>query len=465
MGKKFVDLANLKSNLENFFSEIISPTFATKEDMTKQLGSHTVKSDVPENAVFTDTVYDDTGVKEEIDDINSNLDNLKVSDIAGGKNLVNISNTRTNSFNGVTITKSKNCLILNGTSSDIVDIYVDNETIDNINSEYGTYVLSNNLGLINYFSTTSGFLTNKVTTSESNKVLNIFLRIDSGKTFNNDVLEAQLEKGSTATPYEPCIPSVKMLAEDVDTLKNDLSASNAGAHNSVYRGKYLGDSLTTEQKAQISAGTFNDLYIGDYWTIGGVNYRIAAFDYWLNSGDTNCTTHHIVIVPDSNLYTANMTDTNITTGAYIGSDMYKTNLAQAKTTINNAFGSANILSHREYLANATKSTTDPTYESAASWYDSSVELMNERMVYGADIFHNIEVNGAIPTNYTIDKSQLPLFALEPSRICNHADWWLRDVVSATYFARVAKSGSAATGDPSDYFGVRPAFAIKGQRRK
>ena len=57
MGKKFVDLANLKSNLENFLSEIISPTFATKEGVSKQLGNHTVKSDVPENAVFTDTTY------------------------------------------------------------------------------------------------------------------------------------------------------------------------------------------------------------------------------------------------------------------------------------------------------------------------------------------------------------------------------------------------------------------------
>ena len=73
MGKKFVDLANLKSNLENFFSEIISPTFVTKEAVTEQLGNHTVKSDVPENAVFTDTIYDDTDVKEEIDEINSNL--------------------------------------------------------------------------------------------------------------------------------------------------------------------------------------------------------------------------------------------------------------------------------------------------------------------------------------------------------------------------------------------------------
>ena len=141
--------------------------------------------------------------------------------------------------------------------------------------------------------------------------------------------------------------------------------------------------------------------------------------------------------------------------------MYKTNLAQAKTIINNAFGSDYILSHREFLPNATKATAGPTYESAGSWYDSTVELMNERMVYGANVFHNIEVNGAIPTNYTIDKSQLSLFALEPSRICNRAGWWLRDVVSAAFFALVHTDGGADRTLASSSIGVRPAFAIKG----
>lgn len=41
--------------------------------LSEQLGNHTVKTDVPENAVFTDTVYDDTEVKESIDELNSNL--------------------------------------------------------------------------------------------------------------------------------------------------------------------------------------------------------------------------------------------------------------------------------------------------------------------------------------------------------------------------------------------------------
>ena len=37
------------------------------------VNGHTVKSDVPENAVFTDTVYDDTEVKGSINELNSNL--------------------------------------------------------------------------------------------------------------------------------------------------------------------------------------------------------------------------------------------------------------------------------------------------------------------------------------------------------------------------------------------------------
>lgn len=58
-------------------------------------------------------------------------------------------------------------------------------------------------------------------------------------------------------------------------------AANAGAHNGIYRGKFLGNSVTAAQYAAIAAGTFEDLYIGDYWTIGGVNWRIAAFDYYV----------------------------------------------------------------------------------------------------------------------------------------------------------------------------------------
>ena len=196
------------------------------------------------------------------------------------------------------------------------------------------------------------------------------------------------------------------------------------------------------------------MYIGDYWTIGGVNWRIAAFDYYLNCGDTNCTTHHAVIVPDTNLYNHVMNDTHVTTGGYVGSKMYTAGLEQAKTTIKAAFN-GHVLKHRVYLTNAV---TDG-HPSAGAWCDSEVDLMNEQMVYGCAIFMPIANGSTVYTNYRVEKSQLPLFALEPSRICNRAWYWLRDVVTASYFAGVGASGNASCSDAGDSNGVRPAFCI------
>lgn len=243
-----------------------------------------------------------------------------------------------------------------------------------------------------------------------------------------------------------------------------LLFNNAGAHNAIYRGKSLGSTVTTAQYAAIKAGTFDDLYIGDYWTIGGVNYRIAAFDYYLNSGDTNCTTHHVVIVPDTCLYNAQMHNTssggyeagaaNTTAGGYVGSDMYKSNLERAKTTIKSAF-SGHILKHRIYLTNVVANGR----ASGGAWCDSEVDLMCEQMVYGSGIFSPVSDGSNVPANYRVEKSQLPLFQHEPSRICNRATWWLRDVITASYFASVYGDGDAYYGYASNSYGVRPAFCI------
>ena len=257
----------------------------------------------------------------------------------------------------------------------------------------------------------------------------------------------------------------------IETLKSDLRATEAamnkiltaisfpgaGAHNSIYRGKNLGTSVTAEQWAAINEGTFDDLYIGDYWVINGVNWRIAAFDYYLNTGDTNCTTHHVVIVPDTCLGSnKQMNSSNITTGGYTGSEMYTTNLADAKTLINNTFGSAHILNHRQYLTTSVANGRP----SAGSWFDSTVELMNEQNVYGGKFFAPTSDGSTVPALYTIDKSQFPLFALEPSRITNRATYWLRDVVSAVAFALVDDNGRAYYYGASLSRGVRPAFSIK-----
>ena len=238
-------------------------------------------------------------------------------------------------------------------------------------------------------------------------------------------------------------------------MGDQLMANGAGAHNARYRGKYLGTEVTAEQWAAIQDGTFKDLYIGDYWTIGGVNWRIAHFDYWLHMGDTECTTHHAVIVPDTNLYSAQMNTSNTTSGGYIGSAMRTSNLNTAKTTINNAFGSSHILSKRLHLQNAVSNNI----ASGGTWYDSTVDLMSEINVYGCRIWDNVANGTSYPNLYTVDHGQFALFRHDHSRICNRASWWLRSVSGGTYFCGVGSGGNANDSNASNSYGVRPAFGI------
>lgn len=243
----------------------------------------------------------------------------------------------------------------------------------------------------------------------------------------------------------------KGLQTDIDSVRNVL-ADGAAAHNCIYRGKNLGTSVTAEQYAAISSGKFTDLYIGDYWVIKGVTYRIAAFDYYYNCGDTNFTKHHVVIVPDTSLYKAQMNTSNVTTGGYTGSAMYKSNLAQAKTTIKVAFGSAHVLTKRELLTNAVNGNTP----SGWAWFDSDVELMNEVQAYGSVAWGTHDGNGY---NVASGDGQFPLFMFDRTKLHNREDYWLRDVASATYFSVVSYGGFAAGNNASYSLGVRPVFCI------
>ena len=243
----------------------------------------------------------------------------------------------------------------------------------------------------------------------------------------------------------------KGLQTDIDSVRNVL-ADGAAAHNCIYRGKNLGTSVTAAQYAAISSGKFTDLYIGDYWVINDVIYRIAAFDYYYNCGDTNFTKHHVVLVPDTSLYKAQMNTSNVTTGGYTGSAMYKSNLAQAKTTIKAAFGSAHVLTKRELLTNAVNGNTP----SGWAWFDSDVELMNEVQVYGSVAWGAHDGNGY---NVASGDGQFPLFMFDRTKLHNREDYWLRDVASATAFSRVYDGGRASGYDASYSNGVRPAFCI------
>lgn len=223
----------------------------------------------------------------------------------------------------------------------------------------------------------------------------------------------------------------------------------------LFRGKNLGTALTAVQKAAIKDGSFKGMFLGDYWSIGGRIWRIVDMDYWYNCGDTAFTSHHLVIMPDEALYNAQMNTTNVTTGGYVGSEMYKSNLANAKTIVNAAF-QGSVLTHREYLCNAVANGRP----SGGAWFDSSIELPNESMMYGHPHFSPTSDGSTVPAIYTISKTQLALFMVCPRFIVNRSyNQWLRDVVSSAYFAGVDNFGDAVYGNASNSGGVRPVFPV------
>ena len=252
--------------------------------------------------------------------------------------------------------------------------------------------------------------------------------------------------------------------EKINSLKQIVVASNAGAHNAIYRGKDITDLFYDGTLSkQIAAGTFDDIFVGDY-IIGKTSkrkYLVADINYRLHMGDTECTKPHILMIPEKIMGTAMMNDTHVTTGAYVGSKMYTTNLTPFKTIIKNDFGAGHILKHRNHLQNAVTNN----YESGGTWYDSEIELMNECMVYGSNIWHNILCGTNFPNNYEIDNSQLSLFRLRHDLIVARNDagdrwwYWLRNVVSSSAFAGVNGTGDASNNGAANSAGVRPAFLI------
>jgi hypothetical protein len=223
----------------------------------------------------------------------------------------------------------------------------------------------------------------------------------------------------------------------------------------LFRGKNLGTALTAVQKATIKDGSFKGMFLGDYWSIGGRIWRIVDMDYWYNCGDTAFTSHHLVIMPDEALYNAQMNTTNVTTGGYVGSAMYKSNLANAKTIVNAAF-QGSVLTHREYLCNAVANGRP----SGGAWFDSSIELPNEPMMYGHPHFSPTSDGSTVPSIYTISKTQLALFMVCPRFIVNRSyNKWLRDVVSSALFASVGGDGGTGCAGASASLGVRPVFPV------
>lgn len=263
----------------------------------------------------------------------------------------------------------------------------------------------------------------------------------------------------TATELEYLSGVTAPVQEQFNILKG-----SALSHNGIYRGKnitayYTDGSLYT----RIQDGTFEDIYLGDYFVDSkNVTWIVAGFDLFLNNGDTGLTSHHIVIIPKTILGTSYMNPSNTTAGGYKGSYMYTTKLQEiVNTYVTPAFGS-HALSHRVLITNAVNATANSNAGAALAgcssgweWTSVTVDLMSEINVYGSAVCSS--------SFYDIGNKNMrfPLFDFDNQAVFAYRNWyWLSAVASATYFCYVYYSGYSSYSDASDAAGgVRPYLLI------
>lgn len=244
--------------------------------------------------------------------------------------------------------------------------------------------------------------------------------------------------------------------------------SGALIRRNIWRGKNLGYELTAAQRAEISSGRFKGFFIGDYWAIGGVTYRIADFDYWLGTGDSRCTKHHLVIVPDEIWSFRSDMDYVMTGGMncrYRESSMRQESssaLNQWRAKIKSDFGASYVMNYRDYFNDITYNTTQNTYYYTGVWDTANVEVMSEIMMFGSLVTNNQPIDANLGVEPTINTTQLAIFRLNHNMINNNnSGTWLRDIISQRRYAYKDGNGVVVDRSYGSEAGVRPVFALCG----
>lgn len=259
------------------------------------------------------------------------------------------------------------------------------------------------------------------------------------------------------------------------TVGVNAGLGNAATHNALYRGKDITSYFTDGTLfTRISSGTFEDLYIGDYFTVSmpamgtrraasAMTFILAAFDYYYNCGDTALTTHHAVIIPDGWLYSHAWNNTQTTDGGYYGSRIHtilNDDSDGTKSSYQSIFGS-HLITWRDLLTNAVNADADsaayPGQKGMASnwdWYTTTLRLMNEIMVCGSTVWSS----GAV--NIGCACKQLPYFKYSIGTT-NKRDshFLLSDIVSTGIVSNIEKKGYVGSCAAHDTRGVRPIALI------
>lgn len=269
---------------------------------------------------------------------------------------------------------------------------------------------------------------------------------------------------------EPTIPDI-----DYYQIVEKAAKSNYIIRNSIYRGNNLGANITNQVKTSIENNSFDNLFIGDYWEVNGIKFRIAHFNYFTpyamsdRSEYTSNINNHIIVVPDECLGAdkalSDGTDLmNEASGNTIRSpiDAELISISGNKDYMPELY---NFLIHFCKINNMTyqgwfNSTNKITREFYYSWWRGFP--MSSHMLFdkhksviqtyrtGDNIFSYM---GSI-----MDK-QLSLFSLNPKLIKSNKRYWLIDSSGYKVNLYVNVGGYIRTDTNTKEYGIRPCFIL------
>lgn len=229
------------------------------DNLVSQIGNHYLKKDVPENAVFTDTVYDDTEIKTKI----SNLDKAKADKSETTVNMLNPT-LETTTKNGITCTNNGDgTYTLNGKPTELVQFKVgalnatkgqtlaltgcdDNGTVESLKG-YKVYVqdhkddLTDTVYYINATKKAVKF------TFRGSGIRDVYIQVNPGVAADNITFKPMLTTNLNAT-YDDFVP----YTGDKGSLNWDVADLRANVGN-------LEDKVKTK-KIQIFADASADYY-------------------------------------------------------------------------------------------------------------------------------------------------------------------------------------------------------------
>lgn len=233
-----------------------------------------------------------------------------------------------------------------------------------------------------------------------------------------------------------------------------VATANANTHNATYRGQNLG-SFNETFADDIDNGTFNNMWVGDYFTVNKHTYKIAGFNYKYGHEENTTLANHLIMITDV-LGTHDMNSTDTTAGGFAGSSMFKDEIPVVEKQLATDFGE-HLLKFKSYLSTSIDSSSAPN---GGQWYELTANLCNSAMWWGSPSEYSNNANG-VKFNIGDEDTQLPIMKLHTDEQKNGGqDVWLRDVYNSRDFACAYGDGSPNSGDASvSRIGVRAFFLI------